>query len=80
MRALTPEEAEELFGMAVDALETLDDDSRRPDQSVPRSVLNKGEAMVLLGALVATIAESYPHVSASVNVLDLAASYYREAH
>jgi hypothetical protein len=79
MSALSHEEAAHLFLAAVDALEALDDCSRSDSLAVPKAVMNKGDAMTFLGALIALLAESYP-VSGSANVLDLVVTYYRPPH
>lgn len=81
MASLTNEEAYDFLVSAVSILVTLED-SERPDSSaILREVMNCGEATILLGALVALIAENYPSLVTDVDhPVDLASRNFRREH
>jgi hypothetical protein len=81
MPALTNEEADDYLRSAISTLVALEDLERPPSRAIPRDVLNCGEAQVLLGALVAMIAEDYPGLVADVpQATDLALRNCRGEH
>lgn len=81
MSALTPQEAEDALVSAVSVLVALEDLERKPSSAVPRDVLNCGEAMVLLGSLVALISQDYPELVSTVpNAVDLASLNFRRVN
>lgn len=81
MAALTEQEAHDFLVSAIVILEQLEDLERPPRYAVPRDVMNCGEVMVLLGALVALIAEHYPATVIGVDhPVDLASRNFRREH
>lgn len=81
MAALTIEEAHDFLLSAVSILVTLED-LERPDRSaILKEVMNCGEATILLGALVALIADNYPSLVDGVDYpVDLASRNFRREH
>lgn len=81
MASLTIEEAHDFLISAVSILVTLEDLERPDGSAILREVMNCGEATVLLGALVALIAENYPSLVDDVeHPVDLASRNFRREH
>jgi hypothetical protein len=72
--AITPEEAETFLQSSVTIISQIEERERKPGSAIPRDLMNCGEAITLLSALVALIAIAHPRlVEDSEIVADLAA-------
>lgn len=78
---LTSEEAYAFLATAVVVLTQLEDLERPDSYAIPKAVLTCGEVTMLLGALVALIAEIYPETVSEVpHPVDLASRNFRREH
>ena len=79
MSATTPEEADTFIGSAVSICSQIEEMERKPSSAIPRDVMNCGEAITLLSALVALLAEAHPTLLDN-GAADVASLYYRARH